>query len=51
MSDVDGFARSMERALVKKSKSPPRESWQPYTLEATVERYNELLLDGARRPT
>lgn len=49
--DVDGFVRAMERVLADESKSPPRESWQPYTLEAAVDRYSAFLLGPAAGST
>ncbi len=44
VGDEASMARAIERSLDEKPSRPPRESWQPYTLESAINQYLTALL-------
>ena len=44
VGDEASMARAIERSLNQKPSRPPRESWQPYTLESVLNQYLTALL-------
>lgn len=46
VGDVTALARAMEAGLAGKTPRPTPESWHPYSLEAVVDQYVGLLLNG-----
>lgn len=44
VGDVAALARAMESGLAAKTPQPTKESWHPFTLEAVVNQYVQLLL-------
>jgi glycosyltransferase involved in cell wall biosynthesis len=50
VKDVTALADAMTRVLAGERLLPPRESWEPYELDAVVERYLALLSARKRTP-
>jgi glycosyltransferase involved in cell wall biosynthesis len=46
VGDVTALAQAIEAGLAGKTPHPTEESWQPYSLEAVVDQYLGLLLNG-----
>jgi glycosyltransferase involved in cell wall biosynthesis len=47
VGDVTALAQAIEAGLAGKTPRPVEESWHPYSLEAVVDQYKGLLLNGA----
>lgn len=46
VGDVEALGRAMEAGLAGNTPHPTKESWHPYSLEAVVDQYIGLLLNG-----
>lgn len=46
VGNVDSLAQAIEAGLTGKISPPGQESWQPFSLEAVVDQYLDLLLNG-----
>jgi glycosyltransferase involved in cell wall biosynthesis len=49
VGDVAALAQAIEAGLAGKTPRPTEESWYPYSVEAVVDRYLGLLLNGRHR--
>jgi glycosyltransferase involved in cell wall biosynthesis len=46
VGDVAALSRAIEAGLAGQTPRPTEESWQPYSMEAVVDQYIRLLLNG-----
>jgi hypothetical protein len=46
VGDVAALSRAIEAGLAGETPYPTKESWHPYSLEAVVDQYIGLLLNG-----
>jgi glycosyltransferase involved in cell wall biosynthesis len=48
VGDVTALAKAIEAGLAGRTPHPREESWHPYSVEAVVEQYLDLMLNGHR---